>query len=71
MQSLTVEERTLKGSYLGSANPREDVGRVLDLYKSKRLKLGELITRTYPIDAAPEAFADLVAGRNARGIIVF
>jgi Zn-dependent alcohol dehydrogenase len=69
--SLTLEERTLTGSYFGSANPRADFGKVLDLYKAKRLKLDELITRTYPIEAAPEAFADLVAGRNARGIIVF
>ena len=69
--SLTLEERTLKGSYFGSANPRTDFGKVLDLYKARRLKLDELITRTYPIEAAPEAFADLVAGRNARGIIVF
>jgi Zn-dependent alcohol dehydrogenase len=44
---------------------------VLDFYKAKRLKLDELITRTYSIDDAPQAFADLAAGRNARGIIVF
>jgi NDMA-dependent alcohol dehydrogenase len=69
--SLTLEERTLTGSYFGSAKPQKDFGRVLDLYKAKRLKLDELITRTYSIDAAPEAFADLAAGRNARGIIVF
>ena len=69
--SLTLEERTLRGSYFGSANPRSDFGKVLDLYKARRLKLDELITRSYPIDSAPEAFADLVAGRNARGIIVF
>jgi NDMA-dependent alcohol dehydrogenase len=69
--SLTLEERTLTGSYFGSANPRQDFGRVLDLYKSKQLLLDELITRTYSIDEAPQAFADLTAGRNARGIIVF
>ena len=69
--SLTLEERTLTGSYFGSANPQKDFGRVLDLYKAKRLKLDELITRTYAIDDAPQAFADLAAGRNARGIIVF
>jgi NDMA-dependent alcohol dehydrogenase len=69
--SLTLEERTLTGSYFGSANPQKDFGRVLDLYKAKRLKLDELITRTYSIDDAPQAFADLAAGRNARGIIVF
>lgn len=71
LMSLTLEERTLTGSYFGSANPHSDFGRVLDLYKQKRLKLDELITRTYSIDEAPEAFADLVAGRNARGMIVF
>jgi S-(hydroxymethyl)glutathione dehydrogenase/alcohol dehydrogenase len=69
--SLTLEERTLTGSYFGSANPAEDFRRVLDLYKSRQLKLDELITRTYTIDAAPAAFADLAAGRNARGIILF
>ena len=69
--SLTLEERTLTGSYFGSANPQKDFGRVLDLYKAKRLKLDELITRSYSIDDAPQAFADLAAGRNARGIIVF
>jgi S-(hydroxymethyl)glutathione dehydrogenase/alcohol dehydrogenase len=69
--SLTLEERTLTGSYFGSANPRVDFGRVLDLYKSRRLKLDELITRTYSIEEAPQAFADLAAGRNARGMIAF
>ncbi|MCC6657193.1 MAG: alcohol dehydrogenase, partial [Rhodocyclaceae bacterium] len=39
--------------------------------RAKRLKLDELITRSYTIDEAPQAFADLAAGRNARGVIVF
>lgn len=69
--SLTFEEKTLTGSYFGSARPREDFPRLLALYRNKRLKLDELITRTYRIDEAPQAFADLAAGRNARGVIVF
>jgi NDMA-dependent alcohol dehydrogenase len=69
--SLTFEEKTITGSYFGSARPREDAPRILGLYKSGRVKLDELITRTYSIDEAPEAFADLEAGRNARGVIVF
>lgn len=69
--SLTFSEKTLKGSYFGSARPREDFPRLLGLYKAGRLKLDELITRTYSVDEAPQAFADLVAGRNARGVIVF
>ncbi len=69
--SLTFEEKTLTGSYFGSARPREDFPRLLALYRNKRLKLDELITRTYTIDQAPEAFADLASGKNARGVIVF
>ncbi len=69
--SLTFEEKTLTGSYFGSARPREDFPRLLALYRGKRLKLDELITRRYAIDEAPQAFADLAAGRNARGVIVF
>ena len=69
--SLTFEEKTLTGSYFGSARPREDFPRLLALYRAKRLKLDELITRTYRIDEAPQAFADLASGKNARGVIVF
>jgi len=69
--SLAFEEKTLTGSYFGSSRPREDIPRLLALYGSGRLKLDELITARYTIDEAPRAFADLVAGRNARGMIVF
>ncbi|HVL74776.1 MAG TPA: Zn-dependent alcohol dehydrogenase [Noviherbaspirillum sp.] len=69
--SLTFGEKTLTGSYFGSARPREDFPRLLGLYSVGRLKLDELITRTYTIAEAPQAFADMQAGRNARGVIVF
>jgi S-(hydroxymethyl)glutathione dehydrogenase/alcohol dehydrogenase len=69
--SLYAEGKTLTGSRYGSARPKEDFPRLLSLYKSKRLKLDELITHRYKIDEAPQAFADLVAGKNARGVIVF
>jgi S-(hydroxymethyl)glutathione dehydrogenase/alcohol dehydrogenase len=69
--SLTFEEKSLSGSYFGSARPRVDAPRILALYKAGKVKLDELITRTYSIDEAPQAFADLEAGRNARGVIVF
>ncbi|HYW93142.1 MAG TPA: Zn-dependent alcohol dehydrogenase [Gammaproteobacteria bacterium] len=69
--TLPMEERVLKGSYYGSARPQHDFPRILALYRGGRLKLDELVTRTYSVDQAPEAFADLEAGRNARGVIVF
>lgn len=69
--SLTFEEKTLTGSYFGSARPREDFPRLMALYRAGRLKLDELITHRYRIEQAPQAFDDLAAGRNARGMIVF
>lgn len=69
--TLTFGEKTLTGSYFGSCRPRDDVPRILSLYGAGRLELDELITRTYSIEEAPQAFDDLVEGRNARGVIVF
>ncbi len=69
--TLPFEEKTLTGSYFGSCVPRVDFPRMLSLYMAGKLKLEELITRRYSIDEAPQAFADLEAGRNARGVIVF
>ena len=68
--SLAFEEKTLTGSYFGSARPREDFPKLVEMYRSGKLKLDELITRTYAIDQAPQAFEDLAAGKNARGVIV-
>lgn len=68
---ITFGERTLTGSFFGSARPREDFPRLIGLYRSGQLKLDEMVTRTYRIDEAPQAFDDLAQGRNARGVIVF
>ena len=69
--SMVFEEKTLQGSYFGSSVPRVDFPRMLQLYMAGKLKLDELITRRYKIDEAPQAFADLESGKNARGVIVF
>ncbi|MGH9577578.1 MAG: zinc-binding dehydrogenase [Terriglobales bacterium] len=68
---MVFEEKTLQGSYFGSCVPRVDFPRMLQLYMAGKLKLDELITRRYQIDEAPQAFADLESGKNARGVIVF
>ena len=65
------DEKKILGSYYGSTRQRVDMPRLLDLYRSGRLKLDELITETYPIDEAQQAFDDLAAGKNARGVLIF
>ena len=69
--TLPFEEKTLTGSYFGSCVPRIDFPRMLALYLGGKLKLDELITRRYSIEEAPQAFADLASGKNARGVIIF
>jgi S-(hydroxymethyl)glutathione dehydrogenase/alcohol dehydrogenase len=70
-QAVATSEKTLTGSYYGSARPQLDFPRLIGLYRSGRLKLDELISRTYSIDEAPRAFADLDAGCQGRGVILF
>jgi S-(hydroxymethyl)glutathione dehydrogenase/alcohol dehydrogenase len=69
--SLSIPERTLKGSCYGSARPREDFQRLISLHLSGKLLLDELITKRYSIHEATEAFEDLEQGLLARGLIVF
>src|SRR5690606_26867601 len=52
--SLPADERTLKGSWYGSARPQHDFPRLLSLYRRGKLRLDELVTRTYSIDERSE-----------------
>lgn len=69
--SMPADERCIRGSWYGSARPQHDIPRLLALYRRGRLKLDELVTRTYRIEEGPQALKDLEEGRNARGVIVF
>lgn len=70
-QHFVSTERQLIGSFYGSCNPRVDMPKLLSLYEAGKLKLDELITRHYRLEQINEAFADMEAGENARGVIVF
>lgn len=69
--SLVMQEKALLGSFYGSARPRVDMPRILDLYRQGRLMLDELVARTYPLERINEAYADLQSGAAGRGVIVF
>lgn len=66
-----LTSKTFKGSMYGGAEFRVDFPKYLNLYKHGKLDLDRMVTHTYSIDEAPQAFADLEAGRNARGVIVY
>ena len=64
-------EKTVMGSYLGSARPHIDIPRLLSLYKVGKLKLDELITRRFRLEEINSAFDALEKGEVARGVISF
>lgn len=68
---ITRTETTIKGSYYGSVHPQRDFPLILDMYGAGRLKLDQLISRTYRLDQINEAFETMMRGEIARGIIVF
>ena len=63
-------QRQIRGSLFGDCNPLYDIPKLLGLYRAGDLKLDELVTRTYALDEVNEAYADLEAGINIRGVIV-
>ncbi|WP_152285458.1 Zn-dependent alcohol dehydrogenase [Flavicella marina] len=55
----------------GKCNPQKDFPKIIEHYKNGDIMLDEMITRTYPLDNLQQAFDDMLAGKNAKGVIVF
>jgi S-(hydroxymethyl)glutathione dehydrogenase/alcohol dehydrogenase len=66
-----LSEKVLRGCVYGSTRPRYDMPRILDLYMAGKLKLDELVSRTYPLEGINDAFTALKNGEVARSVIVF
>ena len=69
--SLVYEERVLTGSLYGSAAPKTDIPRLIDLYRAGRLMLDELLTRSYPIEEINQAYDALQSGETLRSVVTF
>jgi S-(hydroxymethyl)glutathione dehydrogenase/alcohol dehydrogenase len=76
-ESLTIDpwefmsEKTLKGTFLGSARIHEDVPHLVDLYRSGELELDRLVSRKLRLAELPDAFDRLRAGDVVRQVVVF
>ena len=69
--SLVAEERTLKGSYLGSGVPSRDIPRFLALNRRGKLPVEKLLTHRMPLEAINEGFDRLAEGTAIRQIVEF
>jgi S-(hydroxymethyl)glutathione dehydrogenase/alcohol dehydrogenase len=66
---LAVTQRRIIGSFFGSTNPVRDIPLLLGLYQRGELLLDELVSKHYKLTEINTGYADLAAGRNARGVI--
>lgn len=69
--SLTAEERTLQGSYLGSCVPERDIPRFVALYRAGRLPVDRLLTHRLRPDEINLGFERLARGEGVRQVVVF
>ena len=60
---------TIKGCWYGSAEVRSEVPRLIEYYKSRQLKLDELVSRTISLDEVNDALRAMEAGEVARSVI--
>ncbi|HET8977469.1 MAG TPA: zinc-dependent alcohol dehydrogenase family protein [Solirubrobacteraceae bacterium] len=69
--SLTAEERTLRGSYLGSCVPRRDIPRFIDAYRDGRLPVEQLLSHRLTLDEINLGFDRLARGEAVRQVVLF
>jgi alcohol dehydrogenase len=68
--SLVVEERTVRGSYVGSCVPLRDLPRFVALYRRGRLPVDRLLSGRVGFDDLNAAFDRLAEGRAIRQVLV-
>ncbi|HEY4668502.1 MAG TPA: Zn-dependent alcohol dehydrogenase [Tepidiformaceae bacterium] len=64
-------EKGIIGSFYGSTRQTHDMPWLMELYRQKRLKIDELISRRYDLGQINEAYTALKNGEVNRSVIVF
>jgi S-(hydroxymethyl)glutathione dehydrogenase / alcohol dehydrogenase len=69
--SFPRSEKAIIGSWYGSARPWVDLPKLVDLYMADKLKIDEMISRTWKLEEINEAYDVLMSGEVARSVIKF
>jgi alcohol dehydrogenase len=69
--SLVATGRTIIGSYLGTSIPSRDIPYFVQLWKSGRLPVEQLISKEITLDRINEAMDELANGTVVRQLIIF
>jgi S-(hydroxymethyl)glutathione dehydrogenase/alcohol dehydrogenase len=68
---ITLSEKKITGSYMGSNRFRFDMPKYIDFYLDGRLRLDEMISSRIPLGEVNAAFDRMRKGEAARQVIVF
>jgi len=71
MFPFVMQEKNLVGSVYGSGRPLEDIPRLTRWFQEGKLKLKELVARTYGLDGVNDALNALASSDGARGVITW
>lgn len=71
LTELAFAQKRVIGALYGQSSPFGMIPKLVDLYKGGKLKLDEMITRTYTLDEVADGYDDMQAGRILRGIVEF
>lgn len=67
---IVAEERTIKGSYLGSCDPARDIPRYIDMYRAGKLPVDQLLSERLELDDINAAFDRLADGKTVRQVVM-
>ena len=68
---LTLQEKNITGSYMGSNRFRFDMPKYVDFYLDGRLRLDEMISSRIQLGELNDAFDRMRKGEAARQVVVF
>lgn len=69
--TLVAEERTVKGSYLGSCVPSRDIPRYIEWYLQGRLPVDRLLSERLRLEDINAGFDRLASGATIRQVVTF
>jgi alcohol dehydrogenase len=69
--NLVAEERTIKGSYIGTCVPIRDLPRYIELYRGGKLPVDRLMSGRLKLDEINLGFDRLHEGKAVRQVVVF
>ena len=69
--SLAAQEKTIRGSYMGTSVPRQDIPRLIALYLAGRLPIDSLISPSVSLEQINTGFDRLERGDAVRQLVRF